>query len=82
MQRPLFGHGIKGSDESGDNYIVSPHGALSSKTKNTGDGFWCPVCYGLKKYTWVENYHKRCESCRVKVAVMDQAKISKIMTRR
>lgn len=81
MNRMLFGHGMPGSDESGDNYRVSPHGALSSKTKNTGDGFWCPACFESGKFNWINPDKKRpyCGICKTQVADMDQRKIAEIM---
>lgn len=81
MSRFLFGHGISGSENSGDNYVSSPHGALSAKTKNTGDGFWCPNCFESGKFTWInpDKKYPRCGVCKTERDDMDEQLIAEIM---
>ena len=69
------------SEEAGDNYRVTPHGALSSKTKNTGDGFWCPICFKQGKFVWInpDKKHPYCGTCKTPRSEMDDAEITKIM---
>lgn len=69
------------SEECGDNYRVTPHGALSSKTKKTGDGFWCPVCFSRGKYVWINPDEKMnyCGTCKTHRSEMDAAEIARIM---
>lgn len=79
----LWGQIPAGQDESGDNIVVRPHGALSRKSKLMGDGFWCPVCYQHGKYSWVEDHkYKQCNLCRTRINTMDSDEIERIMKKR
>ena len=75
MKKPTI---LDMQEEYGDNYRVRPNGALSTKTKKTGDGFWCPVCFAQGRYSWTRGL-PGCGICKTNRSDMDEEKISKIM---
>ncbi len=74
---------VENNEECGDNFRWnSCVGGLSSKTKATGDGYWCPFCYAKGRYAWIDNTDIKCPDCKTKIVDMDKAKIAKIMKQR
>ena len=78
----LWGDVPYGHEEGGDNLRVRPHGSCAhSRTKKTGDGFWCPSCFdNLRKYTWIEDrLGPPCPVCGMKKKYMNMIRADEIL---
>ena len=74
----LFGFAPQSGAESWESTeFQSRRGALSTHTKKTGDGFWCPECFGHEKFEWCS--YDKCYACGTSLSDMDKNKIKLIM---